>query len=164
MLKAFPAVRRREAEDDVLQNAVIRLYRALEQTKPESVRHFHRLAALQIRRELIDLAKQHLGPQGHGAEHHTDGGGMAADDPRGSLDAQPGEVASPESVEAWTRFHQAVEVLPEDEREVINLLWYEGLPQEQAAAVLGVSLRTMKRRWQAARMRLAEALGDHPPA
>jgi len=42
---------------------------------PESSRQFWNLAALQVRRELIDLAHHHLGPQGHGARHHSDAQG-----------------------------------------------------------------------------------------
>jgi RNA polymerase sigma-70 factor (ECF subfamily) len=40
----------------------------------------------------------------------------------------------------------------------VGLLFYEGLTQEEAATVLGVSLRTLKRRWQSARCRLHDAL------
>jgi RNA polymerase sigma-70 factor (ECF subfamily) len=159
MLRDYPGLRRWEQTDDVLQNALLRLYLALEQTRPESVRHFYGLAARHIRRELIDLAQYHLGRQGH----HTEGGGETVDDLRSPLDGKPGEAASPESLEAWTRFHQAVEGLPDEEREIFDLLWYQTLTQEQATAVLGVSLRTVKRRWQAARVRLVQALGDDPP-
>ena len=34
------------------------------------------------------------------------------------------------------------------------LLWYEQMTQEQAAEVLGVTARTVRRRWQDARYRL----------
>jgi len=44
---------------------------------------------------------------------------------------------------------------------VVNLLWYEGLTQEEAGQVLGISLRTVKRRWHAARTRLYEVLHDN---
>jgi RNA polymerase sigma-70 factor (ECF subfamily) len=50
--------------------------------------------------------------------------------------------------------------LPDEEREVVNLLWYDELTQEEVATVLNVSLRTVKRRWQSARLKLAEALGS----
>jgi RNA polymerase sigma-70 factor (ECF subfamily) len=163
MLKGYPGVRRWEQTDDVLQNALLRLCRALEANTPESPRHFYNLAALQIRRELIDLAHHHLGPQGHGAKHHTDGAGKAADDRGGKLDGQEGEEGEPHTLEAWTDFHRAVESLPDEERELFGLLWYEGVTQEEAAAVLGVSLRTVKRHWQSARLRLAGALGGDAP-
>lgn len=163
MLKGYPGVRRWEQTDDVLQNALLRLCRALEAKTPESPRHFYNLAALQIRRELIDLAHHHLGPQGHGAKHHTDSAGKAADDRGGALDGQQGEDGGPATLEAWTHFHETVERLPDEERELFGLLWYEEMTQEEAALVLGVSLRTVKRRWQAARLKLAEALGADVP-
>ena len=71
MLKGFPRVRRWEETDDVLQNALVRLRRALETTSPESVRSFVNLAAVQIRRELIDLARHYDGPTGMAAHHES---------------------------------------------------------------------------------------------
>jgi RNA polymerase sigma factor (sigma-70 family) len=163
MLDGYPGVRRWEQTDDVLHNALIRLCRALEATPPESARHFYNLAALQVRRELIDLAHHHQGPQGHGAKHHTDGGGKAPDDQGGALSVRADDAGGPSSLEGWRLFHERVEALPEEEREIFDLLWYEGLSQEEAAAVLGASVRTVKRRWQSARMMLFEAMGGAPP-
>ena len=71
MLKGFPSVRRWEQTDDVFQNAILRLWRALEEVTPRDVCHFFRLAAVEIRRELIDLARHYYGPQGAGAHHVT---------------------------------------------------------------------------------------------
>ncbi len=148
-------LRRWEMTDDVFQGAMIRLHRALAVVSLESVRHFFNLAAVQVRRELLDLAKHHFGPEGDGAKHHTDG--QPADDEGGALHAAAEE---PDDLDGWTRFHAEVERLPEDEREVVNLLYYEGLTQEEAAKVLGISFRTLKRRWHSARLKLYEAL-DH---
>src|SRR5262245_8442553 len=67
MLSDFRGVGRWEDSDDVLQNALVRLLRALEVVRPQSVREFCRLSAMQIRRELIDLTRHHFGPEGHGA-------------------------------------------------------------------------------------------------
>lgn len=49
---------------------------------------------------------------------------------------------SPEVLELWARFHHAMAELPDREREVVNLLWYQGLTQKEAAIALGVSDRT----------------------
>src|SRR6266436_2863883 len=57
MLRRFPAVRRWEQTGDVMQNALLRLLRALEEVEPASVRDFFGLAAEQMRRELLDLAR-----------------------------------------------------------------------------------------------------------
>jgi RNA polymerase sigma factor (sigma-70 family) len=119
----------------------------------ESVRHFFNLAAVQVRRELLDLARHHFGPEGGGANHHTDG--QPADDEGGTLHQNAEE---PDDLAGWSEFHAQVEKLSEDEQEVVNLLYYEGLTQEEAAKVLGISFRTLKRRWQAAKVNLYEAL------
>ena len=58
----------------------------------------------------------------------------------------------------WDRFHDLVEALPEDERAVVDCLFVGELTQEETAQVLGVSLRTVKRRWQSARIRLQAAI------
>jgi RNA polymerase sigma-70 factor (ECF subfamily) len=152
MLGRYPVVGRWEETDDVLQNALLRLSRALRDVPPQSARHFYNLAALQIRRELLDLAAKHAGPHADATHHlsHRD---------EKVLTAAP--AAEPADLEEWAALHQAVGELPEEEREVFNLLWYDGLDQERAAEVLGVSLRTLKRRWQAARLALSDKLGSN---
>jgi RNA polymerase sigma-70 factor (ECF subfamily) len=152
MLRGFPKVRRWSETDDVLQNALLRLHRALAEVRPKSPRQFYGLAATQIRRELLDLAKHFYGAEGVGANHQSDGDSK--------IKAQSADTVRPETLEKWTRFHQHVEALPEEEREVVALVWYDGLPQPEVATLLGVSVATVKRRWQAARLRLCELLDD----
>ncbi len=67
-------------------------------------------------------------------------------------------------MEEWTRFHQAASMLPEDEREVFGLKWYDGLTLEQVAQEIGISLRTVKRRWHSAQALLDNALGEERPS
>jgi RNA polymerase sigma factor (sigma-70 family) len=162
MLKGYPNVHRWEQTDDVLQNATLRLHRTLQQLTVETPRDFFRLAALNIRRELLDLAKHYYGPQGQGARHATWRGG---DSSRGDPEhPDPAELSGePSRLAAWSEFHEQIAALPEEEREVFDLLWYQGLSQAEAAELLGVSERTIKRRWQTARLKLHEALqGDVP--
>src|SRR5262249_2175707 len=89
MLKGYPNVRRWEQTDDVLQNAVIRLHRALQQLTVQTPLDFFRLAALNIRRELLDMAKHYYGPHGPGAHHATWGPA-----PPGPAATPPGPAAS----------------------------------------------------------------------
>lgn len=150
----YPYLRRWEATDDVFQNAMVRLHRALQTVRIESVRHFFNLAGLQIRRELNDLTRHYFGPEGYGANHHTDH--KPADEAGGSLD----RADEPEDLAKWTLFHEHCDRLPAEEREVVNLLFYQGLTQEEAASVLGLSVRTLKRRWQQAKLALQACLDD----
>jgi DNA-directed RNA polymerase specialized sigma24 family protein len=50
-----------------------------------------------------------------------------------------------------------VEALPVQEREVFGLLWYHCMSQAESAAVLNVSLATVKCWWLSARLRLQAA-------
>ena len=164
MLKGYPNVRRWEQTDDVLQNAALRLHRTLQQLPVGTARDFFRLAALHIRRELLDLARHYYGPQGQGA-HHTswdpDGSATAEDD---SGAAAPADLSQePSRLAAWGEFHEQIGALPDEEREAFDLLWYQSLSQAEAAEILGVSERTVKRRWQAARLKLHEALAGEVP-
>jgi RNA polymerase sigma factor (sigma-70 family) len=163
MLRDFPGVRRWEDTDDVFQNAVLRLCSALKQVTPRTVNEFIRLAALQIRRELLDLARHYYGPQGHGAHHASDVGGSDSAN-RLRLDLSPLESTyEPSRLAIWSEFHERVDTLPDNEREVFDLLWYQGLTQGEAATVLGVNERTILRRWQQARLKVHKALQGQLP-
>ena len=155
MFRGYPGLRRWEQTDDVFQNSLIRLHRALSTVQLESVRHFFNLAAVQIRRELLDLKKHHFGVEGHATHHHTDRHPPDAAD--GSLSTKSDE---PEDLSLWAEFHEAVNTLPGDLREIVDLLYYEGLNQDEAAEVLGIAPRTLKRRWQAAKVRLHKTLNE----
>ena len=164
ILKGYPNVRRWEQTDDVLQNAVIRLHRALQQLPVQTALDFFRLAALNIRRELLDLAKHYYGPQGQGAHHATWSPGDSSTTRSDSgLAAPPDPSGDPARLAAWGEFHARIAALPDEEREVFDLLWYQGLSQAEAAELLNVSERTIKRRWQAARLKLHEALEGEMP-
>jgi RNA polymerase sigma-70 factor (ECF subfamily) len=158
MLRHYPRLRRWEQTSDVLQNAVLRLHRSLATVRPESPAQFYGLAAAQIRRELTDLARHHFGPEGAAAHHHTDGADRAGG-PVGNK-ADPG--GEPSTLAEWTDFHEKVQRLAEAEREVFDLLWYEGLTQAEAAQVLGVRERTVKNRWRSAKLGLQRLLGEGP--
>jgi RNA polymerase sigma factor (sigma-70 family) len=163
MLNEFPGVRRWEDTDDVFQNAALRLCSALKQVTPRTVPEFIRLAALQIRRELMDLARHYYGPLGHGAHHASNAGASNAEDSSVRSFAAVDSTYEPSRLAIWSEFHQHVESLPENEREVFDLLWYQGLTRAEAATLLGVNERTVLRRWQQARIQVHRALQTHLP-
>jgi len=65
-------------------------------------------------------------------------------------------------VAEWTEFHQQVEALPVDEREVFGLRWYQGLTFEEIGQVIGATDRTAKRRWRSACRMLYERMKSIP--
>lgn len=162
MLRNFGRVRRWEQTDDVVQNSLLRLYRTLADVRPANAVEFYRLAALNIRRELLDLAKHYYGPRGLGTNY------ASTDNPAGDSRAEPAADRpappdDPGQLADWAAFHAAAEHLPAEEKEVFDLLWYQELSQAEAAELLNVSDRTIKRRWASARLLLHKALGQNLP-
>jgi RNA polymerase sigma-70 factor (ECF subfamily) len=140
----------------------MRLHRALSQLAPDLVRDFYRLAALQIRRELIDLARHHYGPAG-AAGHHDSRAALPGQDSR-ATGPDPGAGADePPDLAMWSEFHERIGALPDEQREVFDLVWYQGLTQAEAAALLDVSTKTIQRRWQAGCLALHEAMHGEMP-
>jgi RNA polymerase sigma factor (sigma-70 family) len=153
----IPGVKRWEQTDDVLQNASIRLWRALDKHHPATPLDYYRLASSIIRRELIDLSRHYFGAEGIGANHARTG--SLVDTTSGKPDFGS-DTSNPEQLGQWTEFHEYVEALPEDDRLLFDLLWYQGLTLNQAAAITGSSERTMRRHWKLARLALYQKLVD----
>lgn len=153
MFHQFPLLRRWEQTDDIFQNAMIRLHRALQNCNVESPRHFLNLAAVQIRRELIDLVRKYKAESNFATNHHSD-----IFHPGLIHEIADEQAESRIDLEKWAEFHHLAENLPEEEKEIVNLLWYQELTQDDAAKLLGISVRTIKRRWQSARIKLFETL------
>lgn len=158
MLAGFPAVRRWEDTDDVFQRATVRLWESLGKVQPEDTRHFFNLAALQIRRELIDLARSLNGPLGinHNQESVEDREQLER-----HLSGQ--ETSDGTRLSLWTDFHESIDRLAPEEREVVQLIWYQGFSQETVASMTGVSQKTVSRRWQKGRREIYELLDGQLP-
>jgi RNA polymerase sigma-70 factor (ECF subfamily) len=136
--------------DELLGGVVAGLLSAMRTTRPPTVRQFFALANQHMRWQLNDLARR--------------------------LDKQPAAVALAESGVAappsstasgltpdGRRMLGAIESLPEEEREIFDLVGIQGLTHAEAAAVVGVSLKTVQRRLNRARLLLAEQLADLRP-
>jgi RNA polymerase sigma factor (sigma-70 family) len=138
MLNRFPQLRRWEQTDDVLQGALLGLFNALREVRPESMRSFYNLSSVMIRRQLIDLWRHYYGPRGLGTHHHSD-------------PSAPARAPAPQDdFPDIDRVHELVDQLPEDQREVFELRYYHDLSQDEVAESLGIVTRTVQRRWVAA--------------
>src|SRR5262245_58555585 len=116
-------------------------------------------ASAWMRDVACDLLRQSRGRGGgRPAALPLDGGGSD-----GGPGFEPGsDTLDGERVQRWTEFHEAVARLPDDLRAAFDLLWYQQLPQAEAAALLGVAVPTVKLRWMKARLQVQQALGGSP--
>jgi RNA polymerase sigma factor (sigma-70 family) len=149
MIRGFPNVRGLADTDDVLQNSVLRLLRTLRSLRPATPRDFFNLAAVHIRRELIDLARRARGKETVPLKP-------------GSSDSPHTEPAAPPAVadtDRWVRFHEAVDRLPLEEREVVGLVFYHGWTQNRIAELFQVDERTIRRRWASACQKIRDTAG-----
>jgi RNA polymerase sigma factor (sigma-70 family) len=156
MLKEFPDLRRLEQTGDVVQDALLRLLRALREVTPQSTRDLFNLAAEQIRRQLLDLARRHKRPPVVSLSRSDD---SSSGDGTGPADPSP--LVS--DLDRWEQFHAAAADLPAEQREVFMLTYYHGWTQAQIAELFQVDERTIRRRWQGACLALNKALGGQLP-
>jgi len=150
MFRKFPRVGRFVGLDDVVQNSVVRLLRALREVRPASRHHFYALANELVRRELLDLVKHYFGPRGPGSN--------LADEPVGDGGHDP--AAADGGLERAAAFHEAVAELPAAEREVIGLIYYQNWSLVDIANLFQVSVRTVRRWRDAAVAKLRARVGE----
>ena len=135
--------------DEMLSAVVERLIKAMREVRPANVRQFFALVSQHMRWELNDMARR--------------------------LDQQPGVVELPEELAGEIdnsesvlspnarRIFQAIDELPDDEREVFDLVRIQGMSQAEAARVLDVSPMTVMRRLNRGLQSLAVKLADLSP-
>lgn len=152
MLRGFPQVRSMVDSDDVLQNSLIRLLHSLRRIKPATTRDFFNLAAVHIRRELIDIGRKVRRSYGTVPLDHTQ---------HDLTNAQVcPDTSNSDSLDRWVHFHIAVDQLPIELREVVGLVFYHGWTQPQIAALFSVDVRTVRRRWGEALKKLRKIVGS----
>jgi RNA polymerase sigma factor (sigma-70 family) len=135
--------------NEVLGAVVERLLKALREARPANVRQFFALAGQHMRWELNDMARR-LDEQ------------PAAVELRDALAPAPASSDSGLTPDA-RRMLEAIDRLPEGEREAFDLVRIQGMTQAEAARVLGVSAMTVRRRLNRGLQLLTATLGDLRP-
>jgi RNA polymerase sigma factor (sigma-70 family) len=136
--------------DEMLGAVVERLIKAMRTVRPRTVREFFGLANQHMRWELDDLARR-------------------LDEKPVAVALREGLVSAPASNDSaltpsGCRMFEAIDALPDEEREAFSLVRIQGLTQVEVAEVLGVSTKTVQRRINRAMLILAEQLDDLRPA
>ncbi len=135
--------------DEMLGAVIERLLKALREARPATVRQFFALAAQHMRWELNDLARR-LDEQPRAVEVLEE--------------LVPGHLSSDSGLTpVGRRMIEVIDSLPADEREAFDLVRIQGMSQPEAAEVLGVSPKTVKRRIDRGLQMLSESLGDLRP-
>ena len=154
------AVARWEQTGDLAHSSWFRLQRALLDplVTVNDDTHFLRIAARHMRFELIDLYRKHTGECGIAKNHYSvPASALLAP----AVDAErfvEGRTYDPTRLAAWSEFHHAVEALNDDDRTLVDLLWYQGLKQNEVARLLQVDPSTVKHRWRKVRIKLFDVI------
>src|SRR5262249_13800956 len=135
--------------EEMLDAVVERLLKAMRSVRPQTVRQFFALVNQHMRWELNDVARR-LDEQPAAVEVRE---GLVP------APASSGSVLTPDG----RRMLQAIDDLPEEERETFGLAHIQGLRQGEAAGVLGISVRTVQRRLTRCLLSLAGRLDDLRP-
>ena len=135
--------------DEMLDAVVERLLKAMRSVHPQTVRQFFALVNQHMRWELNDVARR-LDEQPISLELRED---LVA------APASSGSVLTPDG----RRMLEAIDGLPEEEREVFGLVRIQGMTHGEAAEVLGVSPKTVQRRLNRSLLLLAKELDQLRP-
>jgi RNA polymerase sigma-70 factor (ECF subfamily) len=135
--------------DELLGAVEERLLMALREGRPRTVRELFALANQYMRWELNDLARR-------------------LDEQKATVEVREGLVPAPASNASGLtpdgrRILPAIDELPEDEREVFDLVRIQGMTQAEAAHVLSVSEEMVKRRLNPGLRLLTEQMADLRP-
>jgi RNA polymerase sigma factor (sigma-70 family) len=152
LLRSYPRLTRPPLNlqtEEMLSAVVERLIKALRKARPGNARQFFQIANQHMRWELNDLARR--------------------------LDEQTPPAPMPDEIAAHAessasqlspvarRLFQAIDELPEEEREVFTLIRLQAMNRREVAEVLGVSVPTVQRRLNRALLELSQSIGDLRP-
>jgi RNA polymerase sigma-70 factor (ECF subfamily) len=148
----FPRFRRLHDTTSILHETALHFLKALQEVKLATVRKFFALAARHMRWALLELARR-ARPEVALPERPADGSSQG-----GQRDERADSSNDPANLALWTEFHGAVEALPAEEREVVDLYWYQGLTQADIARLLDVPPKQVSLRWISARLKLSRQM------
>ncbi len=128
--------------EDAVQDTFAAVWRSARTFKPERGAGAPWLYAV-ARNAIVDRSRNRSEPPAESPDLPSD---------------EPGPDERAEASYISWRVHRALESLPQNEREVIELAYYAGLSQSEVASFLGIPLGTVKTRTRAGLGRLADLL------
>ena len=138
-----------EDTDDLLQHTLIQMQLQLSRIGPISMCDFYRLAGFHMRRTLVNLARHYLTAGGANKRllplPQRDSRSFLR--PANLVRVSPSAAELVEKQDGWTRLKEEIDHLDDELREVVDLVG-AGLTHAEAAEMIGVSTKTVQRRWQ----------------
>lgn len=142
-------------EEDLKQEVLMRLVRASRDVTVKDDAHFTNLMLLQLRRSLIDYHRKMFGPNGWAVNLKTDPKATKLNSASEENMARAMVAAgAPVTIDEWIDFHESVDTLPEDERQIFEFFFYGGMKDNEIAELIGCSDRTVRRHFKSARDKL----------
>jgi RNA polymerase sigma factor (sigma-70 family) len=138
----FPRIDQLHDTGSVLHQAAIQLLKALEHEHPATLGAFFALAAKKTREVLLDVVRR---SRRRGGEVRGFGAADGKDTSSTPLFEPTDTSHDPADLAQWTEFHEKVDELPERERAVVDLHWYQGLTQAEAGEILGLIQKEVSR-------------------
>jgi len=158
MLYSYDRQKLDEETNGLVAEAYLRLNRSLEDLKPETVRQFFGLAALQMRRHLLDKLRV---IHGRGEAQRPKVTSLTPVSPDGSAIemgiANLGEAAN------WTAIDvlESLDKLDEKQRECLVMQHWYGFTHQEIANLMGVSTKTVQRTTNLAFIQLNDLLKSY---
>ncbi len=158
MLSSYDRDRLDEETDGLIAESYLRLNRAIDELKPDDVRQFFSLAALQMRRHLLDKLRRI-----HGRGQNRRPNQVSLNAPLDDDSADKAQIADRSPQESWTSIDilEAMEQLEDREKECLVLQTWYGFTHAEIGELLKVSTKTVQRSCNAAYIRLNEILKSY---
>lgn len=158
MFRKHPNLCTLEQTDDIVQKLVIKLHKMLDDLIPEDTASYFKLASQNLRWVLLDLARSSLA-----RNKAKNSGDMSTSVKNNKLLNTKDPDGGPSNYAEWTEFYEKIELLPDEHKQLFNLLWFQGLSQADAAKFLDIPLRTLARKWMTTRILIRTLLNDETP-
>ena len=149
MFHKFPVLQESEETGDILHMLVLKLDKALSNDTPNSVSGYFALVNLNLNWILKGLARKIKASEGFVWNGMND-----------ILNQVTDPYSGPVNNLDWVEFFELLEMLPQENREISDLIWLQGLNQKQTAMILGISLRTVIRRWIKTKLEIRRLMDD----
>lgn len=138
---------------ELVNEAYVRIMRPATPPQWQDRSHFFAIASTAMRRVLVDHARRRTSTKRQG--------GIKVDH---DVDAMPGVEHTPERILAIDAALTRLARIDGRQARIVELRFFSGLTEEEVAGVLGISTRTVKRDWAAAKTWLYANLAEIPTA